>query len=270
MQDRGGDKPDRLRRSVGVPVHSTNRASGPGAPAASQWFNRSIGRGFRGRSIATRAVMKTHEHRVAVGTAFIGLGADRISTAERGTNSSASAHGEPRRRAGGDRDHGAAHQPRVPVPARYRRRRATQLCRPQAQPPLVGTHGAGRPDRRTSLGGGGIGRHQASSSGWTRRPDVAGGRCGMELSTCSPSPTASTTRYTPHRGLWHNFYNMTTRDGQVTPPTSTPRVLTGAAAANHAETELAMIDLHDQLFRSTAHRVCLQLYQSRSIAACGD
>lgn len=62
---------------------------GPGAPAASQWFNRSIGRGFRGvQHRHPRAVMKTHEHRVAVGTAFIGLGADRISAA----NVSASAH----------------------------------------------------------------------------------------------------------------------------------------------------------------------------------
>ena len=55
--------------------------AGPGAPSTSQWFNRSIGRGFRGAQHRhPRAVMKTHEHRVAVGTAFAGVGAERISS----------------------------------------------------------------------------------------------------------------------------------------------------------------------------------------------
>ena len=48
--------------------------AGPGAPPTSQWFNRSIGRGFRGAQHRhPRAVMKTHEHRVVVGTAFAGV-----------------------------------------------------------------------------------------------------------------------------------------------------------------------------------------------------
>jgi hypothetical protein len=55
------------------------------------------------------------------------------------------------------------------------------------------------------------------------------------------------TTHTPPSGLWHNFY---TSDNQgwpgYTTDINTQSPYFGAAAANHAETELAMIDLHDQ------------------------
>ena len=57
----------------------------------------------------------------------------------------------------------------------------------------------------------------------------------------------NTTIHTPPSGLWHNFY---TSDAQgwpgFTTDINTQSPYFGAAAANHAETELAMIDLHDQ------------------------
>ena len=72
------------------------------------------------------------------------------------------------------------------------------------------------------------------------------------------------TTHTPPSGLWHNFY---TSDGEgwpgYTTDINTQSPYFGAAAANHAETELAMIDLHDQ-FIPMGRRISQLAYECDS------
>ena len=57
----------------------------------------------------------------------------------------------------------------------------------------------------------------------------------------------NTTIHLPPSGLWHNLYTSDVQGWPgYTTDINTQSPYFGAAAANHAETEMAMIDLHDQ------------------------
>ena len=61
-------------------IRQSQRRTGPGAPEASQWFNRSLGDGWSGdNGCHPRAIVGTHVHRTAVGTAFAGVAASQIT-----------------------------------------------------------------------------------------------------------------------------------------------------------------------------------------------
>jgi hypothetical protein len=232
---------------VGNCILQSQGRAGPAAPATSQWFNRSIGRGFQsayGRH--PRAVNKVHEHRVAVGTAYVGLGPDQVSSA----NGSLSGHVLSL----------SVGQVVTVITALHTNREFLFQRDGDLDEPLrsVGEQLTRFSTQPVAL----IGLKEAHSAWWKQYWSASGVAFGLDpagsLSVAerlwygtvymlTVTNRANYTTHTPPSGLWHNFY---TADQQgwpgYTTDINTQSPYFGAAAANHAETEEAMIDLHDQ------------------------
>jgi hypothetical protein len=227
---------------VGNCILQSSGRAGPGAPVTSQWFNRSIGRGFRvayGRH--PRAVNQVHKHRVAVGTAYVGVAAGQISPA----NGSLTGHVLSL----------SAGQVVTAITALHTNRELLFKGEGDPDEPL---RSVGEQLMRFSLQPAVLAGLKAAHSAWWAEYweksgvafglDPAGGLSVAErlwygtIYMLTVTNRANYTTHTPPSGLWHNFY---TADQQgwpgYTTDINTQSPYFGAAGANHAETEEAMI-----------------------------
>ena len=236
-----------LRQSAGRGGPTGGGASG--GPGGAQWFNRSIGRDFRAVWTHPRSVHKTHLMRVAVGTRFVGLAGAPLAVAPAANRSSASVV---TLRAG---------EVAVALTALHTNRDFLFSRDDDPDQPLRSVGDKLR--WLAAADGAALAALETEHAAWWRRHWSASGvRFALnpdgQLSVAermwygtvymlAVTNRVNTTIHTPPSGLWHNFY---TSDKQgwpgYTTDINTQSPYFGAAAANHAETELAMIDLHDQ------------------------
>ena len=218
---------------------------GPAAPPRSQWFNRSLGDGWAGSNGRhPRAVVKDHAHRTAVGSAFAGINTSQITISP----TSASGH----------------------VLDLKARQEATVITALASNREFLFQNDAD-PDEPLKFVGEKLTRFTklaeleslttAHNAWWTRYwKEKSGVQFGLDpdgklsiaerlwygtMYMLTITNRANYTTHTPPSGLWHNFY---TADQQgwpgYTTDINTQSPYFGAAAANHAETTEAMIDLH--------------------------
>ena len=226
----------------------TRQSAGRGGvgSSGSQWFNRSLGRDFYANYRHPRAKHKEHKVRIAVVTTFLGVEAAHIAPAAGASSGSVLSL-----RAG---------QVATVVTAMHTNRDFLWARDGNPDEPLQSTgqlshHHSSSPAALASL--------EAAHLGWWKD---FWAKSGISLSL-DPDGSMSVaqrfwygstymlavsnryngTKHTPPAGLWRNFYtNDMMPWPEFTTDINTESPYFGCAASNHAELELAMIDLHDQ------------------------
>jgi hypothetical protein len=239
-----------LRQSTGRggPAAGPSEGKGPGG-ASTQWFNRSLGRDFRAIWTHPRAVHKTHLMRVAVGTRFVGLAGAPVAVAPLSDRSSASVL--------------TLREGEVVIALTALHTNRDFLFRRDADPDEPLRSVGDTLHWLAAANGAALARLETEHAEWWRRHWAASGvhfslNPGGQLSVAeqmwygtvymlAATNRVNTTIHTPPSGLWHNFYTSDLQGWPgFTTDINTQSPYFGAAAANHPETELAMIDLHDQ------------------------
>ena len=231
-------------------IRQSQGRTGPGAPQASQWFNRSLGDGWSGdNGCHPRAIVRDHVHRTAVGTAFAGVDASQITISATSPSGhvlalTAGQEATAITALASNREFLFANDADPDEPLKFVGQKLQRFVQPAELASLTATHNAW------------WGQYWKEKSGVQFGLDPDGTLSVAErfwygtMYTLAVTNRVNYTTHTPPTGLWHNFYTANTQGWPgYTTDINMQSLYFGAAAANHAETELAMIDLLDQFIR---------------------
>jgi hypothetical protein len=231
-------------------IRQSQGRAGPSAPQKSQWFNRSLGDGWAGdNGCHPRAIVREHVHRTAVATAFAGVDASQITISATSPSGhvlalQAGQEATAITALASNREFLFANDADPDEPLKFVGQKLQRFVQPSELASLTSAHNQWWT------------RYWKEKSGVQLGLDPDGTLSAAErfwygtMYTLAVTNRVNYTTHTPPTGLWHNFYTANTQGWPgYTTDINMQSLYFGAAAANHAETELAMIDLLDQFIR---------------------